>query len=267
MGIGSDRIGRRLVHPVMRAFIVLFQKELRSFFLSPLAWIVMALFTFLNGWLVVGVIHSMRLRVGSRSLVYNLFDSGWFWMAFFILFPLITMRLFAEERKMGTLEGLFTAPVRTSEVVLAKYFSTVVVYLVIVAPVFLFFLIFQWVTGEAAAFQQGALWGSALGLFLVGIFHVAIGTLASAMTANQLIAAMVTFVFVMLHYFLGFLERFGLVPGSIWSDALSYFSTIEHIHALSEGLIDSRPVIYYLSFSTVLLVITHHVLEARKWRA
>ena len=70
----------------MRTFCILFQKELRSFFLSPLAWIVMALFTFLNGWLFASMVNAMRLRVSARSLVYNLFDSGWFWMAFFICF-------------------------------------------------------------------------------------------------------------------------------------------------------------------------------------
>lgn len=188
-------------------------------------------------------------------------------MGFFILFPLITMRLFAEEKKMGTIEGLLTAPVRTSEVVLAKFFATVVVYVLIITPMFFFFPLFQWITGEEAAFQSGAFWGSALGLGLVGMFHIAIGTLASAVTANQLIAAMLTFVFAMLHYFLGFMERFGLVSGSGWSDALGYFSTIEHMHSLSEGLIDSRPIIYYLSFSAVLIAITHHVLESRKWRS
>lgn len=251
----------------MRAFFILFTKELRSFFLSPLAWVVMALFTFLNGWLFASMVNAMSLRISPRSLVYNLFDSGWFWMGFFILFPLVTMRLFAEERKMGTIEGLLTAPVRTSEVVLAKYAATVVAYLSIVFPVFLFFPLFQVITGEQAAFHSGGMWGAALGLLLVGMFHVAIGTLASALTANQLIAAMLTFVFVMLHYFLGFMERFGLVAGSAWSDALTYFSTIEHMHSLSGGLIDSRPVVYYLTFSALLLSLTHHVLESRKWRA
>lgn len=104
----------------MRTFSILFGKELRSFFLSPLAYVVMALFTFLNGWLFASLVNAMRLRVTSQSLIYNFFDSGWFWMGFFILFPLITMRLFAEEKKLGTIEGLLTAPVRTSEVVLAN---------------------------------------------------------------------------------------------------------------------------------------------------
>lgn len=227
----------------------------------------MALFTFLNGLLFSSMVNAMRLRVSSRSLIYNLFESGWFWMGFFILFPLITMRLFAEERKMGTIEGLLTAPVRTSEVLLAKYVAAVLVYVVIVLPVLFFFPMFQVLTGEQAAFHEGALWGTALGLLLVGAFNISIGTLASSLTGNQLIAAMLTFVLVMLHYFLGFLQRFGIVPGSTWSDELDYVSTIEHMQALTEGLIDTRTIVYYITFSAVLIVITHHVLESRKWRA
>lgn len=250
----------------MRPFSILFQKELRSFFLSPMAWVVMALFTFLNGWLFVSMVRAMQMQASPRSLIHNLFSSGWFWMGYLILFPLITMRLFAEERKMGTIEGLLTAPVRTSEVVLAKYAAAVAAYLVLIIPVFLFFPLFQLITGEVAAFQGGAVVGSALGLFLLGAFHVAIGTLASSLTSNPLIAAMLTFVFVMLHYFLGFLQNFGLVPGSVWAEAMAYFSTQEHMSVLTAGLVDSRPVVYYLSFSAVLLSLTHHVLESRKWR-
>lgn len=251
----------------MRPFSILFFKELRSFFLSPMAYVIMALFTFLNGWLFVSMVRAMQLQASPRSLVHNLFSSGWFWMGFLILFPLITMRLFADERKMGTIEGLLTAPVRTAEVVLAKYGAAVAVYLVLLLPVFAFFPLFRLVTGEVTAFQPGAVWGSLLGLFLIGAFHVSIGTLASALTANPLIAAMLTFVFVMLHYFLGFLQNFGMVTGSVWSKGMSYFSTTEHMNVLAEGLVDSRPLVYYVSFSVLLLSLTHHVLESRKWRA
>ncbi len=251
----------------MRPFAILFLKEFRSFFLSPMAYVVMALFTFLNGWLFVSIVRAMQFQASTRSLVHNLFSSGWFWMGYLILFPLITMRLFADERKMGTIEGLLTAPVRTSEVVLAKYAAAVAVHFVLILPVLLFFPVFGFVTGEAAAFHGGAVVGSAVGLFLVGAFHIAIGTLASSLTANPLTAAMLTFVFVMLHYFLGFLQNFGLAPGSMWADAMAYFSTTEHMNFLTEGLVDSRPVVYYLTFSAVLLSLTHHVLESRKWRA
>lgn len=251
----------------MRPFAILFFKELRSFFLSPMAYVVMALFTFLNGWLFVSMVRAMQVQASPRSLVHNLLSSGWFWMGYLILFPLLTMRLFADERKMGTIEGLLTAPVRTSEVVLAKFAAALATYAVVVAPIFLFFPIFHFVTGEVAAFHAGSVLGSAVGLFLLGSFHLAIGTLASAATSNPLIAAMTTFVFVMLHYFLGFLQQFGMVPGSVWADAMAYFSTQEHMNRLTEGLLDTRPVVYYLSFSAVLLSLTHHVIESRKWRA
>ncbi len=251
----------------MRAFFILLRKELRSSFLSPLAFVLMALFVFLNGWLFTSLVQAMRATVSSRSLIYNLFDSGWFWMGYFILFPLITMRLFAEEKKLGTLEGLFTAPVRTAEVVLAKYFATVILYVVLLLPIFGFFALFERVTGAGAAFHPGAFWGSALVLLLIGLFNIAIGVFASAVTSNQLIAAMITFVGVMLHYFLGFLHQFLTTPGSMWTSTLTYFSSIEHMHAFADGLIDTRPIVYYVSLAALLLALTHHVLEYRKWRA
>lgn len=250
----------------MRAFLILLRKELRSFFLSPLAYVLMALFVFMNGWLFASLVQAMRAAVSPRSLAANFFSSGWFWMGYFILFPLITMRLFAEERKLGTLEGLFTAPVRTLEVILGKYAATVILYIALMAPVFGFFILFERITGEGAVFHPGAFWGSALGLLLIGLFYIALGTFASAVTANQLIAAMITFVGVMLHYFLGFLHQFVSLSGSVWTSTLTYFSSIEHMNAFSDGLIDTRPIFYYLSLTILLLALTHQVLDYRKWK-
>ena len=250
----------------MRTWWIIYLKELRSFFLSPLAFIVIALFTFLNGWLFITMISAMRLKTMSYSLVYNLFTSGFFWMGFFFLIPLITMRLFAEEKKMGTFEGLMTAPVRTVEVLLGKYFAAITGYLAMLVPLFLFFPVFKVITQQEAAFHAGALWGSALALGLIGLFNIAIGTLASALTSNQLIAAMLTFVVAMLHYFFGFFSSFVSLPNSKWAAGLNYFSTVQHIQVMSEGLIDSRPFVYYLTFSALLLAVTYHVIESRKWR-
>lgn len=251
----------------MHAFHVLFLKELRSFFFSSTAYVVIALFTFLNGWLFVGMVRAMQTHASPGSLIHNLLGSGWFWMGYLVLFPLITMRLFAEERKMGTIEGLFTAPVRTSEVLLAKYAASIVAYAAILLPLFLFFPAFYLITGETGAFHSGAVIGSAVGLFLVGVFHLSIGIFASSLTANALVAAMMTFAMVMLHYFLGFLQNFGIIPDSMWAEFINYFSTVRHMEFLTEGLIDSRPVFYYISFSVVLLACTHHILESRKWRS
>lgn len=250
----------------MRTWLVIYLKELRSFFLSPFAFVVMALFTFLNGWHFIAWVETMQSRSLFFNLVYSVFTSGLFWMGFFFLFPLITMRLFAEEKKMGTYEGLMTAPVRTIEVLLAKYAAAFTFYLAILTPILLFFPVFKMVTGEQGAFHNGALYGSSWCLILVGAFNIAIGTLASAITSNQLIAAMVTFVGVMLHYFLSYLKAFVKLQDSMWDRAMSYFSTIEHMQTMSQGLIDSRPFVYYLSFAALLLTITWHLLESRKWR-
>lgn len=250
----------------MRAWWIIYLRELRSYFLSPFAFIILSLFSFLNGWLFITLVGAMRLQAMPSSLVYNLFTSGWFWMGFLIPFPLITMRLFAEEKKMGTFEGLMTAPVRALEVLLGKYAAALTVYLAMLVPLFLFFHIFQAVTLQDGAFGKGALAGSALALVLTGSFNLAIGTLASALTSNQLIAAMMTFVGIMLHYFFGFFTAFTALPDSRWNAALSYVSTVEHVQTMSEGLIDSRPVVYYVSFTVLLLAVTHLVIESRKWR-
>lgn len=250
----------------MRQFFILLRKELRSFFLSPLAYVIIALFTFLNGWLFSSIVTAMRMSVNQHSLVYNLFDSGWFWMGYFFLFPLLTMRLFAEEKKLGTLETLLTAPVRTLQVVMAKYVATTLLYIVIMLPIFSFFFLFEDITGEAAAFQKGSFYGAAAILLLVGIFNIAIGCFASSLTSNQLIAAMITFVGVVLHYFLGFIHYFGAKLPSQLLDKVTYFSTVEHRRLFTEGLIDSRPIVYYVSSAIVMLFLTHHVLERRRWQ-
>lgn len=251
----------------MRPFFILLRKELRSFFLSPLAYVIIALFTFLNGWLFSSIVIAMRLRVNQHSLVYNLFDSGWFWMGYFFLFPLLTMRLFAEEKKMGTLETLFTAPVRSVQVVMAKYIATCILYVVIILPVFAFFFLFQDITGELAAFQSGSFYGAGAILLLLGFFNIAIGCFASSLTSNQLIAAMITFVVVMLHYFLGFIHFFGAKLPTELLDKVTYFSTVEHRRIFTEGLIDSRPIVYYLSSAAVMLFLTHQILERRRWKS
>lgn len=250
----------------MSAFLVLLTKELRSFFLSPLAWIVMALFTLMNAFLFSSQVRSLGIAPSQFSLVQQMFGSIWFFMSFFFLFPLITMRLFAEERKLGTLEGLFTAPVRTITVLLAKYTATVILYLVLIAPIFLFFFVFTEVTGEKAAFHSGAFTGAAFALFLIGLFHIAVGIFASSLTANQLIAAMVTFVVVMLHFFFGFLRSMISVPNSNYADGLDYISMIQHMNTFATGLIDSRVIVYYLSLTVLLLFLTHAVLDFRKWK-
>ncbi|MEM7145722.1 MAG: ABC transporter permease [Verrucomicrobiota bacterium] len=251
----------------MRPFFILLRKELKAAFFSPLAYIVMAFLMVLNG--VPFVLSLLRMQSGPspHSLVYLTFTlGGWFWMSFLLLFPIITMRLFAEEQKLGTLESLLTAPVRTSHVVLAKYTSALIFYCALWVPSLLNFAVFQWISGESAAFNEGSFIGTYLMLFLLGAFNVAIGCMASSMTSNQIVAAVTAFSLILLHFFVGFFHLFTThLPAEVL-DRVTYTSSYEHMRMFADGLVDTRPIVYYLSAAAFILIITHQILEYRKWR-
>ncbi len=250
----------------MRIFFILLSKELKSFFYSPLAYVVMALLMLLNG--VPFILSLVALKSGERahSLVQLTFNSGWFWLSYLLLFPLITMRLFAEEQKLGTIETLLTAPVRTSQVVLGKFFATLIFYSFLWLPSLGNFFIFEWVAGESAAIYPGGFYGSYLILLLMGSFYISLGCLSSALTSNQIVAAFVAFSFVLLHFFFGFLHLFTVrIPAAV-AERVTYISSFEHMKNFSQGLIDTRPFLYYLSFTALLLLLTLRVLDYRKWK-
>ncbi|MFM8655985.1 MAG: ABC transporter permease [Chthoniobacterales bacterium] len=133
-----------------------------------------------------------------------------FWFGFVLVFPLITMRLFSEEYKMGTIEPLMTAPVRDSQVVLAKYCGALFFYVVLWLPSLLYFLVFTWVTRLQAAGAAGAFIGAYAMLLLIGMFYLSVGCLASALTRNQIVAAVMSFSAITLLFFMGLLTFFVL---------------------------------------------------------
>src|SRR5436189_3903730 len=187
----------------MRKFYTLFTREVRSYFYSPIAYVVLVFFLFLSGADFYFQLSFMNQKAVSYSVQEAFFNSVFFWFAFVLIFPLITMRLFAEEFKLGTIEPLMTAPVRDWQVVLAKFFGALVFYLVLWIPTLLYFLIFQYITGQAAANSTGAYWGSYLMLWLLAIFYLSIGCFASVLTRNQIIAAVISFCAITMHFFSG----------------------------------------------------------------
>ncbi|MFT5470898.1 MAG: ABC-2 type transport system permease protein [Verrucomicrobiales bacterium] len=253
----------------MRTFYILFVKELRSFFVSPLAWVVMALVMVLSGIAFTFSLEGMSGKVNSVSLIYYTFNSNSFWMVYFVIFPLITMRLFAEEKKLGTLESLMTAPISTASVLAAKYVAALVFYCIVWLPSLLNFLLFEMISGSEGAFTGGALFGAYLILFLLGLFNVAIGCFASSLTSNQIIAGVAGFCLVMLHFFIGYIPE--LIEDPDFKAAaiqkIGYVSTIYHLRYFTQGLIDTRVIVYYSSFALLFFLLTYYVLEFRRWRA
>ena len=254
----------------MRTFLILLGKELRSFFLSPVAWVVLAMFMAINGLSFSWAVNHLSDKPQGQSIVQWTFVPLWFWLYYPFLFPLITMRLFAEEQKLGTLEVLLTAPVRTVQVLLAKYVSALIFYIVLWLPVLLYFGVLNWVMKGQVEFPQGALLGGYLILLLTGLFHLALGTLASALTKNQIIAAILGFAFIILHFLGGvYLQTLEKDPAYRvdMRPLVEHVAIRNHIENFASGLLDSRPMIYYVCFTVLLLAVTHQVLEYRRWKA
>jgi ABC-2 type transport system permease protein len=250
----------------MRKFYTLLTREIRSYFYSPIAYIVLVFFLLLSGvdfYLQISFMNQRPMQVSVEEMFFN---SGLFWFAFVLIFPLITMRLFAEEFKMGTIEPLMTAPVRDSQVVLAKFFGAVFFYLVLWVPTAIYFFLFEKISHQAAANSTGAYWGAYFMLLLIGFFYISIGCLASVVTKNQIIAAVISFCAVTLLFFLGLVQVVMLDLTSTTRDLLGYFSAIEHMGTFSRGIIDTRPIVFYLSMTILMLTLTHYAFQSRKWR-
>ncbi len=251
----------------MRTFFILLTKELRSFFLSPVAWVVLAMFMAICGLSFSWSINILREKPQDQSIVQWTFVPVWFWLYYPFLFPLITMRLFAEEQKLGTLESLLTAPVRTWQVMLAKYFSAVIFYVVLWLPVLAYFGILTWILRGKVEIPQGALMGSYLILFITGLFHLALGSLASALTKNQIIAAILGFAFILLHFLIGVFVMQQAQDHQEFRPIMDYVAIKGHIESFASGLLDTRPMVYYTSGTLFILMLTHQVLEYRRWKS
>lgn len=247
-------------------FLTLLNREIRAYFLSPVAWVVLFFFLLLTGFNFYAGVAALNRGPSEVTVVEAFFNTVFFWFGFVLVFPLITMRLFSEEYKMGTIEPLMTAPVRDSQVVLAKYCGALVFYTVLWLPSLLYFLVFTWVTRVQAAGAAGPFIGAYAMLMLIGMFYLAIGCLASALTRNQIVAAVMSFSTITLLFFTGLLTFFILSVTPALREMTAYFSALEHMSEASRGFFDTRPAVFYLSLTVFVLFLTFHVFQSRRWR-
>jgi ABC-2 type transport system permease protein len=251
----------------MTKFLVLLDREMKSYFYSPVAYVVLCFFLALTGFNLYVMISLMNRGPIEYTLVEAFFNNSIFWISFLLVIPLITMRLYSEEFKLGTIETLLTAPVHDWQVVAAKFGGAMLFYIILWVPTALYFAIFQWVTKDQAASALGAFGGSYLLLLLFGMFYLSIGCLASVLTRNQIIAAIISLVTVLLIFFTGLL---GFVVPNLsqgFRDFVAYFSSAEQMLDFSRGLIDTRPIVYYVSMTILLQFVTFQVFQFRKWKS
>ena len=247
----------------MSAFFTLWRREIAAYFLSPIAYVMMMFFLVIMGfsfWLLANVLAG---GVEGVPLMRELFDSFFFWITTLTLMPVLTMRLFAEEKRSGTIEMLMTAPVSDTAVVLAKYLGAVSFYVAIWAPTALYVVILR-AFSAGTPLDLGPIGASYLGALLIGAFYLAIGLFCSAMTRNQIVAAIVCFALLCVLFFGGFIAFISRVETV--REVANYFCSLAHMREFARGAVDTRPVVFYLSGAALMLFATVKLVEARKWK-
>jgi ABC-2 type transport system permease protein len=251
----------------MRTLLTLLGREVKSFFYSPIAYVVIFFFLIASGFNFYSGVSFLNQAASEVTVVEAAFNTVLFWFPFVLIFPLITMRTYADEFRMGTIETLTTAPVSDWQVVLSKFLGALVFYVILWLPSLLYFISFTQITGKQAALAAGAFGGSYLLLLLIGAFYVALGCLASALTNEQINAAVMTFVAIFGFFVTGLLGFILNSPSQAVRDVISYFSAVEHMSDFSKGMVDSRPIIWYVSMTVLVLFLNLQVFQYRKWKA
>ena len=239
---------------MIQIFTCLLKKELRTFFCTPLAYAVLCFFWFILGlnfyWLLQQISDGERLITALQLL----FNSPLIIFSLPVVVPLVTMKLVAEERRLGTLESVLTTTVTDSQFILTKFLSALIFYLILWTPVTIYCVILQKICNLQGVdfFNFGVLIGSFLGIFFIGIFYNAVGVFMSTLTKNQVIAAISGFSIIFSSLFVFMVLTYSTRYEDLRNIA-QFFSTFSHMLDFSRGLIDSRYIIFY-TFSSIWLL-------------
>ncbi len=259
--------------------IAIYKKELKSFFYSPMAYVVIGLFTALTGYFFYSILSwfveqsfiatmqaQQYAQYGQRPPKFNVnlqVIRGYFGTLAFlalIILPLITMRLFSEEKKQGTIELLYTTPVSSLQIVLGKFFAGLSFYFVLLIPTILFqSLLFAYGNPEFLPVLSGY-----IGLMFIGSAFISVGLFISTLTENQIIAAIGGFALSLFLWVIGFGVN---IAGPTLAPLFEYISILNHFEDFAQGVIDSSHIAYYLLFSFLGIYLSLKSIESNKWRA
>jgi len=235
------------------------QREIKSYFTSLVAYVVISIFLVISGYFFYTNLVLFVMWVGSDVKLglwqYTFHDMRYIML---LLMPMLTMRLFAEEKKLGTIELLYTNPLRDIEIVLGKYLACLAVLILMLALTTLYPVLLAIVFSV----ELGPLVAGYLGLFLLGATFLACGIFVSSLTENQIIAAMGTVGLLSLLWFIDWNEG---IAGQAAITILHQLSLFEHFSNFSRGVIDLADVVYYLSLIGFFLFLTMRSLETRNW--
>jgi ABC-2 type transport system permease protein len=255
----------------MRNIWVIAQKELNSYFVSPVAYLLLTMFAIIFGfffWNSVGYFNaaSLQSQMGGqpmpmsvneyviRPLLSNIGVVGLFFI------PMISMRLFAEEKRLGTIELLATSPIRDIEVIVGKWLAAMILYgVLLLFSAINFAFLFRYGNPDWKPLAIGY-----LGLLLQAGGLLAIGTFISSLTKNQIIAGAATFGVCLLLWVLEWVSGY---ETATWAKVLAYFSVITHYDSFSKGVLDTKDAVFYVSMIFLGLFLTSRSMESLRWRS
>lgn len=253
----------------MRTLRILLAHELRMLLVTPASYVAATLFLLVMGFIFAGVLESYTAAAHEESPAAVFFQL--FWLPVFFMVPLLTMRALAEERRLGTLDTLLTAPVRPAQVVLAKYLASYALYLAFWAATAGFFVILHRFAGPTHRLDWGPLVGGYLFIAVTGTLFIALGILASALTRNQAVAGILAFVLLLAlvigSRFAATLEILKLDTHASLRAVVDYMQVFTHLEDFTRGVIDSRQIVLYFSSAALALVLAVLGLEAKYLRS
>jgi ABC-2 type transport system permease protein len=259
----------------MKNIFAIADRDLKAYFTSPVAYVVLTIFIFLAGFFFTQMVGSMVQNASIRAMqsaqtgqppepidmpgeITRNFFGVMVSVMLFIL-PLITMPLFSEEKKRGTIELLLTAPVTDMQVVLGKFLAASLFYVVLLATTLVEMAILFMYSQPAV----GPILTGYLGVLLYGLSFLAIGMFISTLTENQIIASILTFAVILM---LWLIDGLGRSAGPTMSAVLTYLSVFEHLNDFLTGVISTSHIIFYLSLTLVGLFLTYRSLDSLRWR-
>jgi ABC-2 type transport system permease protein len=252
----------------VRSFWPIYKRELFAYFVTPLAWVLIAIFLFTQGmhfFLLVDEFASAAADVTGDETPLSAFfgNTVLLYIVLFVLIPPMTMRLFAEERRSGAIEALMTAPVSSAAVVLAKYAAALTTYTAMWLPTLLYVVIMRR-ADPGGQLDWHAAASAYLGVLLVGAGYLAVGLCASALTSSQFLAMVMTALVLLSLFILG-IGEFVAREGTTMHDLSAYVSAWAHMNDFANGLVDSRRVVFYGSMIALSLFGATRAVDSWRW--
>jgi ABC-2 type transport system permease protein len=254
----------------MSNMLAIAHKEIRAYFASPVAYVVIGLFTLIFGWFYVAMLNwfveqgsQMSMGMGSMTLNVNqqmirplLLNMT---VVLLFVFPMITMRTYAEEKRSGTMELLLTSPLTDLQIILGKFLGAMTLYATMLGVTLVYIAgLFAFGTPEWKPILT-----SYIGLLCMGGCFISVGLLISSLTRNQIVAGMLTFAVFML---LWVIDWIGAFAGPTLEPIVNYLSITQHFDDFAKGVLDTKHLIYYLSFMTFGLFLTARSVDSERWR-